>query len=136
MTDPMCVLRSRLFHHASNPREGETLELKVALIQATERWEALTGGGAPCPVVFDAEDVRKTMELNEVQRKADEAFEVWQNILGLGTEGWVPTQDYEKAVALSKQMKEAALAETTPDEERAEIMAHWPWDDMDEGKYL
>jgi len=52
------VLRGRLFHHASNPWEGETLELKVALIQATERWETLTGGGPPCPAMFDAEDVR------------------------------------------------------------------------------
>jgi hypothetical protein len=136
LTDPMCVLRSRLFHHASNPWEGETLELKVALIRATERWEALTGGGALCPVVFDAKDSRETTELNEVQRKADEAFEVWQNMLGLGPEGWVPTQDYKAAVALSKQMKEAALTEATSEEERAEIMGHWPWDDMDEGKYM
>jgi len=29
LKDPMCVLRSRLFHHASNP---ETLGLKVALV--------------------------------------------------------------------------------------------------------
>ncbi|KAJ7221939.1 kinase-like domain-containing protein [Mycena rebaudengoi] len=136
LTDPMCVLRSRLFHHANNPWEGETLELKVALIRATERWETLTGGGAPCPVVFDAEDVRATTELNEVQRKADKAFAVWQDILDLGPEGWVPTQDYKEAVALCKRMKEEALTEATSEEERAEIMAHWPWDDMDEGKYL
>ena len=135
LTDPMCVLRGHLFHHASNPWEGETLELKVALIQATERWETLTGGGAPCPVVFNAEDVRETTKLNEVQRRADEALEAWQNMLGLGPEGWVPTQHYEEAVALSKQMKEA-LAEARSAEERAEIMGHWPWDDMDEGKYM
>jgi len=83
------VLRSRLFYHASYPWEGETLELKIALIQATERWETLTGGGAPCPVVFDAEDVRETTELNEVQRRADVVLEAWQNMLGLGPEGWV-----------------------------------------------
>jgi hypothetical protein len=136
LTDPMCVLRNRLFHHASNPWEGETLELKAALIQATERWEMLTGGDAPCPVVFDAEDVRETAELNEVQRKADKAFEVWQNMLGLGPEGWVPTQDYKETVALCKQMKEEALTEATSEEERAEIMVHWPWDDMCEAKYM
>ena len=132
---PMCMLRNRLFHHASNPWEGETLELKVALIRATQKWGTLTGRNAPCPVVFDAEDERQTMELNEVQRKADKTFEIWQNILGLGPEGWVPTQDYEEAVALCKQMKEEALMEATSEEERAE-MAHWPWDDMDEGKYM
>ena len=59
-----------------------------------------------------------------------------QNMLGLGPEGWVPTQHYEEAVALSKQMKEAVLAEARSAEERAEIMGHWPWDDMDEGKYM
>jgi hypothetical protein len=106
LTDPMCVLRSRLSHHASNPWEGETLELMVALIRATERWEPLTEGGAPCPVAFGAEDARETTELNEVQRKADKAFEVWQNMLGLGPEGWVPTKDYEAAMALCEQMKE------------------------------
>ena len=127
----MCTLRGRLFYHASSPWEGETLELKVALIQATERWETLTGGGASCPVVSDTEHVREMTELNEVQRRVDEALEACQNLLGLGPEGWVPAQHYEEAVALSKQMKEAALAE-----ERAEIMGHWPWDDMDEGKYM
>ena len=96
----------------------------------------LTGGGAPCPVVFDAEDAHETMELNEVQRKADKAFEVWQDMLGLGPEGWVPPQDYEEAVALCKQMKEEALMEAKSEEERAEILGHWPWDDMDEGKYM
>ena len=62
-------------------------------------WERLTGEGMPCPVVFDAEDVRETTKLNEVQRKADKAFEVWQNMFGLVPEGWVPTQQYEEAVA-------------------------------------
>ena len=136
LTDHMCVLRTRLFDHAGNPWEGETLELKVALIRATERWEALTGERAPCPVVFGAEDVRETAKLNEVQGKADKAFEVWQDMLGLGPEGWVPTQYYEEAVALSKRMKEEGLAEAASEEERAEIMTHWPWDDMDEGKYM
>jgi hypothetical protein len=136
LTDPMCVLRSRLFYHASNPWEGETLELKVALMRATERWETLTGRGGPCPIEFDAEDVRGTTKLNEVQTKADKAFEVWQNILGLGPEGWVPTQHYEESVALCKQVKEESLTEATSEEERAEIMTQWFWDDMDEGKYM
>ena len=37
LTDPRCVLRNRLFLHASNPWEGETLELKVALIRREKR---------------------------------------------------------------------------------------------------
>ncbi|EED83412.1 predicted protein [Postia placenta Mad-698-R] len=136
LMDSMCALRSRLFDHAGSPWEGDALDLKVALIRATERWETLTGLGAPCPVIFDADDVRETRKLNELQEKTDRAFEVWQNIFGLGPDGWVPTQHYEEAVALCKQAKEEALTEATSQEERAEIMAHWPWDDMDEGKYM
>ena len=136
MTDHMCVLRRRLFDYASYPWEGETLELKLALIQATERWKTLTGESAPCPVIFDAEDARKTMELNEEQRKADNAFEVLQDMLGLGPEGWVPAQDYEGAVAICKQMKEQGLMQIESEKERADILGHWPWDDMDEEKYM
>jgi hypothetical protein len=91
------------------------------------------GVGAPCPVVFDAEDVCETTELNEVQRKADKALVK----LYLWLKGRVSTQDYEEALALCdwQQMKEQASTEATSAGERAEIMGHWPWDDMDEGKY-
>jgi hypothetical protein len=35
LTDPVGILRRRLFHYAGDPWEGETLALKVALIEAT-----------------------------------------------------------------------------------------------------
>jgi hypothetical protein len=135
LKDPVGTLRRRLFHHASNAWEGETLALKVALIEATENWETLTGGGAPCPVVFDVGDVRETMKLDEVQRGADETLEACQNMVGFGPDGWVPTERYEEAMTRSKKLKEDVLAAATLAEERAEISAHWVCDDMDEEKY-
>ena len=135
LTDPLGMLRCRLFNHASDPWEGETLALKVALIEATENWETLTGGSAPCPVVFGAEDVRETMKLDQVQRKADETLELCRNMIGFGPEGWVPTKHYEKAMTRSKRLKEDALAVVMSEKERAEIAAHWPFDDMDEENY-
>lgn len=135
-TDPMYALRGRLFQHASSPWEGETFELKLALIEATESWKALTGGGVPCPVEFDAEDIRETRKLNEVQAKADMVFGIWQNIFDLGEDGWVRTEDYEDAVTFYRKKKEEALASARSEEEHAEIMDHWPWDDMDEEKYM
>lgn len=135
MTDFMYVLRSRLFTHASDPWEGETLELKVALIKATERWKMLTAGNTPCPITFDAEDVHETMKLNAVQEKADRDFEILQSFFDLGPEGWVPTQYYEQAVGRCKKLKEKLLKEAESEEDRVEILTHWPWDDMDEEKY-
>ena len=136
MTDPAGTLRRRLFTHARELWEGETLALKVALIDAVANWEALTGGGAPCPVSFDAQDVRETMKLDGVQREADKVAEALHDVIGFGPEGWVPTKYYEEAMARCKQLKERALAATETAEERAEIVTHWPFDDMDEEKYM
>jgi hypothetical protein len=136
LTDPMGVLRRRLFCHASDPWEGETLALKVALIQATENWKKLTGGGLPCPFVFDPDDVRETMKLDAEQKEADESLEACRDVIGFGPEGWVPAEHYEEAMALSKKLKEDGLAAAESEEERAQVAAHWPLDDMDEEEYM
>ncbi|KAF9802125.1 hypothetical protein IEO21_09973 [Rhodonia placenta] len=81
------------------------------------------------PANFDELAETERTDAEGVYRRS--AFEVWQNVFGLGLDGWVPAQE---AVALCTQAKEKALAEATSEEERAEIMAHWPWDDMGEGK--
>ncbi|KAG6840035.1 hypothetical protein C0991_009463, partial [Blastosporella zonata] len=80
-------------------------------------------------------DVCETMELDEVQRGADDALEVCENVIDLGPEGWVPTQHYEEAMAFGKQMKTDALSAATSAEELDDIMGHWPLDHMDEEKY-
>ncbi len=135
LTDPVGMLRRRLFYHASAPWEGETLALKVDLIEATENWETLTGGGASCPISFDPKDVRETMKLDEVQRGADEALEGLRNGISFGPEGWVSSKDYEEVVTRSKLVKEQVLAAAELGGEAAEIAVHWPLDDMDEEIY-
>jgi hypothetical protein len=135
LTDPVGMLHRRLFGYASDPWEGETLALKVALIDATEDWETLTGGGPPCPVVFDAEDVRETRKLDEVQRKADETLEACRRLIGYGPEGWVPTEHYEEAMTRSKRLKEVASTRAGKEKEWAEVAVHWPFDDMNEEEY-
>ena len=138
LTDPVGVLRRRLFGHARDPWEGETLALKVALIQATKNWKTLTGGGGgpPCPVVFDRDDVHETMKLDAEQKGADASLEACRDVIGFGPEGWVPAEHYEEAMAVSKKLKEDGLAGVESEEERAQIAAHWPFDDMDEEEYM
>jgi hypothetical protein len=133
-TDHLYALRGRLFLHAGGPWEGESYDLKAALIQAAERWDELTGGGVPCPLVFDAKDLRETVD-NKL-RQASRGFELIQSMCGVGEEGWVPTEDYEFAVASLKEQKEQALEWAESAQEREEVMAHWPWNDMDEEAYM
>lgn len=135
-TDPLYSLRGRLFQQAGAPWEGETIELKNALIQATEKWEELTGGGVPCPVKFDAEDLRETTALNKELSDAERGFEFLQDMCRVGEEGWVRTEDYENAVEFLKKTKDDWLADSESVEEREEITDHWPWDDMDETEYM
>ena len=135
LADPMGVLRLRLFQHASDPWEGETVALKVDLIEATQSWDKLAGGDTPCPITFDAEDIRKTMDLDAALTDAGWTMQHSQNIIGCGSEGWVPTEDYEEAMARCKGLKERVLAGDLSEKGRAEVEEHWPFDDMDEEKY-
>jgi hypothetical protein len=136
LADPVGMFRRRLFCPASKPWEGETLTLKVALTQATKNRKTLTGGRSRCPVVFDPDDVRETMDLEAEQREADESLGACLNVIGFGPEGWVPAEHYEEAMARSKELKEDGLAATESEKERAQLAAHWPLDDMDEEEYM
>ncbi|KAI1794467.1 protein kinase subdomain-containing protein PKL/CAK/Fmp29 [Ganoderma leucocontextum] len=137
LMDPAGVLRRRLFYHARSPWRGESLELKLALIRATEKWETLTGsGGSPCPIVFDPDEVRKTSELETELEKSDELLEKCRDLIGVGPEDWMPAERYKAALAISQQLKVDALAATESAKERAEIEAHWPFDDRNEDDYM
>ncbi|KAJ7771107.1 hypothetical protein DFH07DRAFT_937962 [Mycena maculata] len=70
-----------------------------ALIVAAENWELFTGGGVAHPLVFDAEDVRETMKLDEVQTSSDEIMKNCRNIIGFGSEG---STHYEEAMSRCK----------------------------------
>ncbi|KAG6856869.1 hypothetical protein H0H87_012686 [Tephrocybe sp. NHM501043] len=95
---------------AGGPWEGETFDLKAALIQAMNRWEELTGGGVPCPIEFDTKDLDETVVLDEVVSTATRGFEFLQSIYGVGEQGWAPPEGYEGAVAFFEECKEEALA--------------------------
>ncbi len=100
--DPVGMLRRRLFHHASNPWEGETLPLKVSLTHAVEKWEEISGGGTPCPIAFEPADVAATRLLEAEQAKADEQLEACRDVIGFRPEGWVPVDHYEEAMVRSQ----------------------------------
>ncbi|KAF7370219.1 Protein kinase subdomain-containing protein PKL CAK Fmp29 [Mycena sanguinolenta] len=136
LADLIGHFRRRIFRHASNQWRGESLSLKINLIDAMENWGELGGEGTPCPVVFDPADVRETRELDKEQRRLDETLVAIQRMLGYGLDGWVPVENYEEVMAQIKNMKETALVETESEEVRAEIEAHWPFDDIDEEEYM
>ncbi|KAI0044477.1 kinase-like protein [Auriscalpium vulgare] len=135
-TDPLYALRGRLFKQAGAPWEGETVDLKVPLIEATQKWKELTGGSVPCPVEFEAEAQRETAALRKELNSLDTGFDILQGMVGLGEDGWVSNEGYEYAVTFLENIKKDGLAGAESAEDREEIMTQWPWDDMDEEKYM
>ena len=73
------------------------------------------------------------MELDAALEDADKGQRLCQ--ISFGSEGWVPKDHYETAMALSKKLKEV-LAAAKSAEEWAEVEVHWPLGDMDEEKYM
>ncbi|KAH6888898.1 kinase-like domain-containing protein [Coprinopsis sp. MPI-PUGE-AT-0042] len=143
--DPLYAIRGRLFEQAGAPWEGETLELKIALIEAWKWWDELgeARGGTTatashrCPVEFDDEELRETKIVREGIEKAAQGFEWFQNMAGVvGENGWVQSEDYDLAKTFLKEAKESAMRDALNEEERKEIMEEWPWDDMDEEGYM
>jgi hypothetical protein len=63
-------------------------------------------------------------------------MEACQDVIGFGPEGWVPAEYYEEAMVISKKLKKDGLAAVESEEERAQIAAHWPLDDMEEEEYM
>jgi hypothetical protein len=134
-SDPVSMFICRLFDRAGAPWEGETHELKATLIEATERWERLTGVGVPCPVTFEPEDVRETKELSAKLQSADETLEGCQAMIGFGSETWVSNEHLETAMGMAELLKLKVL-ERVPKEVRAKTEENWFLDDMDEKDYM
>lgn len=135
LTNPAGMFLSHLFFLARCPWLGESLELKLALIQAKEEWECPMGEGSTCPIVFDSDDIRKTKELGVELKQADKLRDEMRDAIGVGPADWVPTALYESAVTINQTFREEVLAGTETSEERAEIENHWPFDDRGEDGY-
>ncbi|KAL1939165.1 hypothetical protein VTO73DRAFT_10206 [Trametes versicolor] len=136
LLDPVSLFARRLFERAGAPWEGETHDLKALLVEATERWDKLARAGVPCPVAFEADDVRKTKEFSERLQLSDENFETVQAAIGFETETWVPTEHYELAKARAAILKQAVFEKIPEGEERDKFLANWFLDDMDEEDYM
>lgn len=76
------------------------------------------------------------MELDAALTEADHDIQNCENMFGIASDGWVPNDHYEEAMARAKKMKDNILGPPITEEERVEIETHWPFDDMDEEKYM
>ncbi|KAF7329689.1 Protein kinase subdomain-containing protein PKL/CAK/Fmp29 [Mycena kentingensis (nom. inval.)] len=122
-------LRRRMFRHSSWMWEGEPLLLRVVLVQAMQNWETTAAAEGPCPLEFDEDYIRETMDLYKAQQDIDQFMSTsFRDLLNFALDGWVENERYEVISQLMAQAKSPNSSET---DER-----DYPFNDMDESPYL
>ncbi|KAJ7623720.1 protein kinase subdomain-containing protein PKL/CAK/Fmp29 [Roridomyces roridus] len=134
LTEPQRELRRGLFKESYRPWDGETFRLRRWLVQASEEWDALAAHS--CPLVFDSEYLTETSRLREEEADADFDTTYCHEAVGCASDGWVPNEAYQEALAKSKKMKANFMAYFDTAEEQGNFSANWMFDDMSEDPYM
>ena len=138
LTDSLCILHRKLFRHASEPWEGDTISLKADLVELTRQWPSMAHPTTEkdCPIEFSKDEADKSLSLAHAMEAADSQFQDCLELVGVGSEGWVPIEQYADVRRRERQLKKDTLLEAESEEERKQICDHWIFDDFDEEVYL
>lgn len=141
------VLRRKLFEHASVPWEGDNITLKADLIKLSQNWSemitATTSSSSSndakqppaCPIQFSTDEIKQSLHMHVEQLDSDQQLQSCKNAIGMGSEGWVPIEEYENALQRTRLVKAGILEAAEEEEDRRMIEEHWMFDDFDEGEY-
>ena len=142
LVDSPCILRRKLFRHASEPWEGDSVALKTDLVELTKQWPALVSPTPDpsqpkkCPIEFSTQEASEALRLAAAMEAADSTFQSCLEIVGVGPEGWVPAEQYADARRCEEKLKADTLEDAESEEERRQMVEHWIFSDFDETEYL
>jgi len=104
-------------------------------MRATQNWDTLTAESTKrashCPISFTEEEAARYLRINAAQDYVDEKVSLLRDAIGIGEDGWVSNENYDRAVAENQRLKEELLKDIS-DEERQLSLQHWPFDDHTE----
>jgi len=129
--------KRRISEHASAPWEGDNTTLKADLILAVQNWEELTGFDdheqtPVCPISFPKEEVEECLRVDLLLKEVDAQMESVRESIGIGSDGWVPTEEYNGAVEKNKFIRQQVIDCAENDVERQLSLTHYPFDDHNE----
>jgi Phosphotransferase enzyme family len=129
------ALKQHLCFNSSAPWQGNNIPLRAALIEATLKWDTLTlestDATVPCPISFSETEIAECLRINADQDNIDEKLEIVRERVGISTDGWIPLEMYDHAVAENHALKDELLSWVTEGERRV-VLQHWPLDDHEE----
>ncbi|PYH63733.1 uncharacterized protein BO88DRAFT_475584 [Aspergillus vadensis CBS 113365] len=104
-----------LFHYASNPWDGDNLPLKSNLFE----WSRNIAH--PCTLVYSQYELKQCPRLTSAQG-VEEQMKMCQKFIGVGSEGWVPSDQIEEMIKVREQaLKKAALEAGESEDRRAMV---------------
>ncbi|RMZ82994.1 hypothetical protein DV737_g1818, partial [Chaetothyriales sp. CBS 132003] len=137
LTLPFSVGRRKLYDLSSAPWQGDNIPLRSSLMFMRQQWLQIAARpDVPCPIAFAEEEEQACFRLDELEREVAEQLRGSMEMLGLGPEGWVSSDNYEAAKEAIGRMKEMCLEQAETECEKTAIKDHWVYDDMDEDEYL
>jgi hypothetical protein len=142
LVDHPCILRRKLFRHASEPWEGDSVALKTDSVELTKQWPTLVASTPyswqpnKCPIEFSTQEASEILRLAAAMEAADSTFQSCLEIVGVGPEGWVPAEQHAEARQREQKLKADTLEDAESDEERGQMVKHWIFGDFDETEYL
>ena len=137
--------KRRIFEHASAPWEGDNITLKADLILATQNWNGLTASKenetdlpegseveTECPIVFSKLEADECLRVDLLLKGVDSDMAGVRENIGIGSDGWVPNEEYEGAVERNKYIRQQVIDQAVDNMARELSLRHYPFDDHDE----
>lgn len=89
---------------------GGYVKLKRLLIRAATEWDNIVGPGIPCPLgpePFSKEAIAQAEEEERTWMEMEDAREGIEKAVGIENDGWVRSEDYDKAVRVNEVLRKA-----------------------------
>lgn len=112
MAHDTLLFRKKMYAHASEPWEGNSIPLKADLVQAARLLPGVrnkmadadeTASGAFAEL--DGPAAEEFMDKLIEQEEIDARMRIIRDIIGVGVDGWVPSERYDEAVAEAQRLK-------------------------------
>jgi hypothetical protein len=137
LTLPFSFGRRKIYNLSCAPWQGDNVPLRSSLMFIKQKWPQIVArSDVPCPITFTEEEEQEYLHLDELEREAAEQLRESMEMLGLGPEGWVSSENYEAAKEAIVRMKQICQEQAETESERIAIRDHWVYDDLDEDEYL
>ncbi|KAF5863007.1 Phosphotransferase enzyme [Aspergillus alliaceus] len=140
LSQDLSVLKRKLFCRASEPWKGDNVSLKADLIHLAQNWGKLSSSSSStnasvCPISYPNDEASECLDLNAEQIESDEQLQICRNYIGVGPDGWLPSDQYEFSKQRERKLKDIALEGAESDEDRAKVVENWIFNDFDEDLY-